>query len=236
MKPIAIFRHVAIEGPGYFADFLDELAIPWELIRIDAGEAVPDDASMFSGLVFMGGTMSVKDNLPWMELELALIRDAVVRDIPVLGHCLGGQLMSKALGGEVRDSREVEIGWRRVLVFDNEVAYNWFGDTRAFEPFHWHSETFTPPEGATNLISSLNCVNQAFAIGKHLALQCHVEMTEQMIRDWCEAGSAEIAANHISPDVQTAAVMQAEMVEKLLRLREVAKPLYQHWLKGIVTS
>ncbi len=77
MKPVAIFRHTATEGPGYLATFLDERQIPWQLIRIDAGDAVPQIASAYAGLVFMGGPMSVNDDLPWIPKVEALIRDAV---------------------------------------------------------------------------------------------------------------------------------------------------------------
>ena len=86
MKPIAIFRHTLTEGPGYFAEFLDERKIPWRLIAIDKGDAVPHSAEAYSGLVFMGGPMSVNDDLAWIPPTLALIREAVSGEIPVLGH------------------------------------------------------------------------------------------------------------------------------------------------------
>jgi GMP synthase-like glutamine amidotransferase len=114
MLPVAIFRHAVVEGPGYLADFLDERAIPWQLIAIDANDAVPPSVSTYSGLVFMGGPMSVNDDLPWIAGELDLIRDAVAQGVPVLGHCLGGQLISKALGGVVSKNPVKEIGWGRV--------------------------------------------------------------------------------------------------------------------------
>ena len=231
---IAIFRHTHTEGPGYLADFLDERGIPWQLICIDAGDAVPDDINKFSGLVFMGGPMSVNDDLPWITPVLALIREAVARDIPVLGHCLGGQLISKALGGAVTRNPIKELGWGEATVSDNDTARAWFGDTRAFETFHWHGETFSLPQGAIHLLSSAYCANQAFALGKHLALQCHVEMTEQMIRKWCEVGADEIAAASSSPAVQPAATMQAQMADKLPQLHAVARQLYQRWVKGLV--
>src|SRR6185503_3931735 len=102
MKPVAIFRSAPTEGPGYFATYLERRSIPWKLVALDKGEAVPRDARRFSGLVFMGGPMSVNDDLPWIIPALELVRDAVRKDVPVLGHCLGGQLMSKAFGGTVR--------------------------------------------------------------------------------------------------------------------------------------
>jgi len=232
MKPIAIFRHAAIDGPGYLAEFLNQRQIPWQLIRIDAGDAVPQNASAYSGLVFMGGPMSVNDDLPWIAPALALIRDAVARDIPLLGHCLGGQLISKALGGVVSRNPVKEIGWGEVAVSDNDIARNWFGEIKKFQAFHWHGETFTLPQGATHLLSSAHCANQAYAIGKHLALQCHVEMTAEMIAVWCAVGASEIAASS-SPAVQSANEMRQQMNGKLPRLNSVADQLYSHWVRGL---
>ncbi|OHC90343.1 MAG: glutamine amidotransferase [Sideroxydans sp. RIFOXYD2_FULL_59_7] len=203
------------------------------MFHIDQGEAVPENAGDFSGLVFMGGVMSVNDDLPWIPHTLNLIRDAFAKDIPVLGHCLGGQLMSKALGGVLTKNPVKELGWGKVTVADNETARQWFGDIGQFDSFHWHGETFSLPPDAVHLLSSPYCANQAFAIGKHLGMQCHVEMTAHMIEDWCRAGVDEIAANLASTGVQSAETMQAQMHDKLPRLNEVAERLYRHWIHGI---
>ncbi|MDD2914848.1 MAG: type 1 glutamine amidotransferase [Gallionella sp.] len=235
MNPIAIFRHAATEGPGYLAEFLDARHIPWQLIAIDAGDAVPHSAANYSGLVFMGGPMSVNDELPWIPPVLALIRDAVARDIPLLGHCLGGQLISKALGGVVSRNPVKEIGWGTVKVADNDTARAWFGGGQNFNGFHWHGETFSLPQGATHLLSSQYCTNQGYAIGKHLALQCHIEMTAAMIVAWCEAGADEIAANRSGPAVQSADEMQRQMINNLPKLHKVAQHLYSHWIIGLST-
>ncbi len=231
MKPIAIFRHAATEGPGYLAGFLDAHLIPSQLICIDAGDAVPDHASDFSGLVFMGGPMSVNDDLAWIPPVLALIRDAYARDIPLLGHCLGGQLISRALGGVVSRNLVKEIGWGEVRVADNATARSWFGGVQQFEAFHWHGETFSLPQGATHLLSSAYCANQAWALGKHLALQCHVEMTAAMIASWCEVGAEEVAGGS-APAVQSVHEMQQQMSAKLPRLNSVADRLYGRWIQG----
>jgi GMP synthase-like glutamine amidotransferase len=233
MKSIAIFRHAATEGPGFLAEFLDGRKIPWQIIAIDAGDAVPPSASAYSGLVFMGGPMSVNDDLPWIPPVLALIRDAVAKDIPLLGHCLGGQLISKALGGAVSRNPVKEIGWGEVRVSDNDIARHWFGDERCFSAFHWHGETFSLPQGATHLLSSLYCANQAYAMGMHLALQCHVEMTAEMIATWCAMGADEVAASSASPAVQSVTDIQQQMNDKLPDLNRVANHLYSHWVKGL---
>jgi GMP synthase-like glutamine amidotransferase len=233
MKPVAIFRHTPTEGPGYISTFLDGRHIPWQLIAIDAGDAVPRNTAAFSGLVFMGGPMSVNDALPWIpEIEI-LIRDAVAKDIPLLGHCLGGQLISKALGAKVSRNPVKEIGWGRAEVSDNDIARSWFGDIQNFEAFHWHGETFSLPEGATHLLSSAYCINQAYSIGKHLALQCHVEMTAEMIATWCVTGADEVAAAINSPAVQSIDAIQKQMSGKLPLLKRVADQLYTKWCGGL---
>lgn len=232
MKPVAIFRHSPTEGPGYFGDYLDARSVPWKLIALDAGEPVPPSPDGYSGLVFMGGPMSVNDDLPWIPKVLDLIRLAAASDVPTLGHCLGGQLISKALGGVVTRNPTKEIGWGEVKVEDNPVAREWFGDIRSFETFQWHGETFSLPPNATRLMSSPYCRNQGFAIGPHLGMQCHVEMTERMIDNWCRDGQEEIAANR-GPSVQTEAEMKANAQRKLDELHGVATRLYDVWSEGL---
>jgi GMP synthase-like glutamine amidotransferase len=231
MKPVAIFRTSPSEGPGYFATYLERRSIPWHLVKLDAGEAVPRDARRFAGLCFMGGPMSVNDELPWIAPALELIREAVRKDVPVLGHCLGAQLMSKAFGGEVRPNPVKEIGWGEVRVCDNAVARQWLGEQRAFASFHWHGETFSIPPGATRILENEHCANQAFALGKHLGLQCHVEMTPELIREWLESGAAEIAQSD-SPAVQRPAQIEQEL-SNLHELHEVASGLYDRWTANL---
>ena len=232
MKPVAIFRYIPIEGPGYFATFLDNNHIPWQLIKIDAGESVPDSVADYSGLVFMGGPMSVNDDLPWIEPTLNLIHLAIDQNIPVLGHCLGGQLMAKALGGQITQSPFKEMGWGTVNVRNDSVAQSWFGDLNEFETFHWHGETFSLPDGATCILSSEHCENQAFALGIHLGMQCHVEMTARMVKDWCDVGYEEIIQLN-EPTIQSPADMESDLDGKVSRLNIVAQHLYTRWIAAL---
>lgn len=232
MRPIAIFRHIAIEGPGHFATFLDRHSLPWQLIAIDQGMTLPDSADAFSGLVFMGGPMSVNDDLPWIGQELALIREAAAADIPVLGHCLGSQLMAKAMGARVTQNPVKEIGWGEVTVTESPQARVWFGERKGFTAFHWHGETFDLPCGAEIILSSRHCAHQGFVLGRHLALQCHVEMTAPMIRQWCEAGADEIAHSD-SPAVQTASEIETQTPQHLTPMQLVAEQLYSRWIEGL---
>jgi len=232
MLPVAIFRHSVTEGPGYFATFLDARRVPWQLVKVDAGDAVPANPRRFSGFAFMGGPMSVNDALPWIPKVLALVNKAVDADIPVLGHCLGGQLMAKALGGRVTRNAVKEIGWGAVTVEDSAPARAWFGATREFSGFHWHGETFTIPPGAEKIAASAHCANQAFALGKHLGMQCHVEMTPALVRSWCQDWEKELAAK-AGPSVQTPAQMQEGIDERVRSLNAIADLLYERWAEGL---
>ena len=235
MLPVAIFRHSPTEGPGYFAIFLEQHGIPWQLIAIDEGEAVPQDACGFSGLCFMGGPMSVNDPLPWIDSVCKLIGDAVTRDIPVIGHCLGGQLMSKALGGTVTRNPVKEIGWSDAAGEDDAVARRWLGSYagKSGTVFQWHGETFSIPKGATRLFTNSYCANQMFALGPHLAMQCHVEMTPEMIATWCDQWADEALSVADQPSAQTPEVMQAEITAKLPVMRQLSEQLYSVWIGGL---
>ncbi len=233
MKPVAIFRHSPTEGPGHFATYLDGAGIPWQLIRLDTGEAVPADPAAWAGLCFMGGPMSVNDDLPWIAPVLALIREAVRLDVPVIGHCLGGQLMSRALGGSVGRNPVKEIGWGDIQVADVPEARHWLGDVGGFESFHWHGETFSIPPGATRIAGNAHCANQMFVMGPHLGMQCHVEITPEMIRTWCRDWDKERVGE--PPErigggsMQPAQVMQVDMERRCDALHSVAARLYRRW-------
>ncbi|PKO89997.1 MAG: glutamine amidotransferase [Betaproteobacteria bacterium HGW-Betaproteobacteria-10] len=235
MQPVAIFRHSLTEGPGYFAIFLEQQGIPWRLIALDAGEAVPANADNFSGLCFMGGPMSVNDPLPWIASVCELIRDAVAKNAPVIGHCLGGQLISKALGGEVTRNRVKEIGWSAAVGETNVIAEQWLGERvgKTETVFQWHGETFSLPTGATRILSNPYCTNQMFALGPHLGMQCHVEMTPEMIDCWCAQWAEETIDAPDLPSVQTPDTMQSEMARRLPAMRQLAKQLYGVWINGL---
>ncbi len=233
IKSIVIFRFLAHEVPGYLGDFLDAQNIPWQLIKVDEGEPLPASILAYSGMILMGGPMSVNDNLPWIAPILGLIREAIDNDIPVLGHCLGGQLISKALGAQITKNPTKEIGWGEVTVSKNEAAKNWFGNIETFNAFHWHGETFSLPQGAIHLLASPYCQNQAWSIGKHLALQAHIEMTTEMVIKWCEEGEKEIRDSASSAAVQQAEAMQQELPLHCFFLQKVAKQVYSQWIQGL---
>jgi GMP synthase-like glutamine amidotransferase len=236
LKPVAIFRFARTEGAGHFATFLADHGLEFRLIRLDAGDPVPASAEEYCGLGFMGGPMSANDELPWTQPVLQLMRDAVEREVPVIGHCLGGQLLSRALGGRVSRNPVKEIGWVPVSVEATPLAREWFGaELTAFDTFEWHEDTFTIPPGGERILTGQTCPNQAYVVdGRHLGMQCHVEVNAEMIDTWCRIGIEEIDANiGKSPAVQDAVAIRSEMVRKLHTLTDTASRLYTRWTRGL---
>jgi len=235
VKPVAIFRYARTEGPGHFATFLAEHGLEFTLVRLDEGEPVPQSCEDFSGLGFMGGPMSANDELPWTQPVLRLMRCAVEQGVPVIGHCLGGQMLSRALGGKVTRAEVKEIGWVPVTVEATPRAADWFGDLRAFEAFQWHEDTFAIPPGGERILTGKTCANQAYVVDDiHLGMQCHVEVNAEMIETWCRIGISDIDQNFgKSPAVQDAVTIRAGMPHKLPTLTSTATRLYRRWLEGV---
>jgi GMP synthase-like glutamine amidotransferase len=235
MKPLTIFRHIACEGPGYLDKVLEQHSIPYRLVRIDLNEALPRDLERTSGLVFMGGPMSVNDPLPWIREELELIQAAQARGMPILGHCLGGQLISKALGGTVSTNPVKEIGWHPVQKSTTPDAADWLaGLPQEFTLFHWHGETFSIPQGAEVILENDNCANQGFACGNTLALQCHVEMMAPMVGEWASLYRDELA--NAGGAVQSREEMTANLDARIAAAQAVADRLYLRWLRPLLET
>jgi GMP synthase-like glutamine amidotransferase len=233
MRPVAIFRFSPTEGPGRFAEWLDAQGVPRRLIALDEGESVPSDARAFSGLGLMGGPMSANDALPWNAPLLELLRGAVAADVPVIGHCLGGQLFAKALDAPVKRTSAPEIGWGEVRVVDADGATAWFAGRDRFTAFQWHYDEFTLPAGATRVLTNVHNVEQAYTLGKHIGFQCHIEMTRPMVETWCRTGAEELPALSQGP-LQNRADILADVARKLAGLSRVADDVYAHWAKGLV--
>lgn len=231
MKPVLIFRHIECEGPGYLGDFLTRQRRPYRVLHVDEGEAVPDGPDGCAGLVFLGGPMSVNDDLPWIAPELALIRNACAAGIPVLGHCLGGQLIARALGARVSPAPTKEIGWHEVRCIASPAGAAIPGLPSRFQAFHWHGEGFALPEGAARLMASEHCPNQAFARGDALALQFHVEVTGTMVREWARLYAADLhhPPTDSRPGVQSAEAFLADLPARIAALHGIADRIYHAW-------
>ncbi len=233
MKPVYIFRHIACEGPGYLGEVLDRREIPYQVIHVDQGAPIPEAPLDTYALVFMGGPMSVNDPLPWVEEELVLIKRAFDEGIPLLGHCLGGQLISRALGAVVTANAVKEIGWFPVeRVSSPEADRLLAGIPERFDAYHWHGETFSLPDGAVPLLRSEHCDRQAWAMGGTLAFQCHIEMTGSMVREWAAEYAHEL--DTAAPSVQSAVQMQEGLSERVQDLQAVADRFYRLWLAHVL--
>jgi GMP synthase-like glutamine amidotransferase len=190
--------------------------------------ANPDNAS---GLVLMGGPMSANDDLPWIHAELDLIRNAHSRQIPVLGHCLGGQLISKALGGRVERNKVTEIGWFPLERVENDNAPDWLNQLFfGTEIFHWHGETFTLPGNAIPLFKNRFCDNQAYVLNNTYALQCHVEMTTEAVKEWLDFYKHDMPEPCES--VQSGDEMLRDIEQRIASLQKFADVIYTQWMKA----
>ncbi len=229
MKKVVILRHVDCEGPGYLLDVFQRKGIPYEIVKIDEGDIVPTSTDHMLALVSMGGSMSVNDDLSWISSELSLLRSAADKGLPILGHCLGAQLLAKALGGEITANPVREIGWFDVSPVKNRGAELWFnGLPDRFEVFHWHGETFSTPPNAKNLLSSEYCENQCFVLGDMLGFQCHIEMTEALVMEWAQRFKHEIDSSRTTE--QSSDELVRELDSRITALNKAADTIYERWI------
>ena len=234
MKPVLILQHIDRGGPGLFAEFLAEAGIAFETRRPDRGEPIPDERELreFSGLCLCGGTQSANDPHPWIRRELELLRVAGGRGQPVIGHCLGGQLISKAFGGEVTPQNPVEFGWHVLKPVPGPAADDWLGGLAPeLVAMQWHNERFSLPGGAIPLLEGEHCRHQAFLFGPMLGMQFHVELDESLIRHWTDDLHELIPPPGAS--VQTPGEVLDSLEGNYPRSRALARRLYGRWLKQI---
>ena len=234
MKPIAVVQHTQSNTPGLFAQFCAHRGIALQVFRPYEGEDLPRSLRGHSGLCIMGGPMSANDDLPYLRQCEQLVREAISDDIPVIGHCLGGQLIARALGEIVDRAPEPEIGWIdvRSLVPEGD---EWFGAAR-FPIYHWHHERFGIPAGATHLAVSDHCAPQAYALGgRHIGMQFHCEMTAGIMASWLdERGCQDDIERHSHrPAVQNGAAMLEQGVSKLSASTRVANTIYARWARNL---
>ncbi|MFO1220823.1 MAG: type 1 glutamine amidotransferase [Burkholderiaceae bacterium] len=232
MQPVLILQFMPDDGAGYLGSWARREGVPLTVRHATSGEPFPPDIGGCSALAVLGGAMSVNDDLPYLRDAERLILQAMAAQIPVLGHCLGGQLMAHALGARVQASPAPEIGWQRIGVRDVPEARSWFGATREQHVFHWHYESFALPPGAVLLAESAACPNQAFAIGAHLAMQFHVEIDAGKISDWL-AGAEPAYADALrqgTGSVHSPQQIRQDTDARLAAQQALADRIYARWL------
>jgi len=195
---VLIIKNIITEGPGTIEDFLKKEDIYFKVAELSSGELSPP-VEDFDTVIIMGGPMGVyeMDQYPHLKIESRIIREAINRDMKILGICLGCQMIAHCLGSEVYSGPEEEVGWHsieltgdglkdplmRKLAIHPRVEDFW----KKFKVFHWHGDTFDLPIGAVLLASSEQYKNQAFRYKNNVyAFQFHIEVTKEMIREWLE--------------------------------------------------
>ncbi|HLK66973.1 MAG TPA: gamma-glutamyl-gamma-aminobutyrate hydrolase family protein [Bryobacteraceae bacterium] len=186
-RRVVAFRHVPFEGVGLIASALEQRGLALEYADLYIPQAEIPCVANAAGVILMGGPMSVNDPLPYLQRETEILLAAIERGQPVLGICLGSQLIAKAMGSRVYRNPVKEIGWFDIHLTEAGREDPVFSAMNARETvFHWHGETLDLPAGATRLASSEACANQAYRIGRNVyGMQFHLEVTPEMIADWC---------------------------------------------------
>ncbi len=180
-------QHAPNEGPGLLAEALDAAGVDFDVVRLDLGDALPPPAGI-GGAVIMGGAMGVHDTdeFAWLDTEREWIAEAVRSDVPVLGVCLGAQLLASALGAAVTTGPAPEVGVGAVELTAEGRTDPVLGPEGARVPvIHWHGDTFAVPDGAVRLATGDRYVNQAFRYGRSVyGLQFHIEVDDAMAEAW----------------------------------------------------
>jgi len=236
MKPVLVLQHLSTDGPAFFGTWLHRQGVPVDVRNAQTGDPFPLLMEDHSALAVLGGEMSANDPLPTLRRAEALILQAMASGLPVLGHCLGGQLMARALGARVVRSPAPEVGWSRLHVADHAEARHWFGDAGEHTVFQWHYEAFELPAGALPLATSAACPHQAFAIGPHLAMQFHVELDSEKLGRWSlDADEPDSRVTAVNAGLQRGEAMRVGAPIHLPRQQALAAHIYGRWLDGVTT-
>jgi GMP synthase-like glutamine amidotransferase len=178
---IVIIKHISIEGPGIISEFFKN--IPWEIktFELDRENRLPEDLCGINAIISLGGPMSVyeEEKYPFLKVEDKFLRKAIKEEIPILGICLGAQLLAKACGAKVKKAKHEEVSWYKVsLIEDGKKDLLFKGLSNELDVFEWHKDTFEIPNNGTLLASSHHCRNQAFRFGMNAyGFQFHIEVT-----------------------------------------------------------
>jgi len=184
---ILIIVHVESEGPGTLGTFLESAGGRLVTARLYAGDTLPRNADEFDAVVSMGGPMNVyeEEAYPFLRQETEFLKQAVETDLPVLGVCLGAQMMAKACGAKVDLAAAREVGWGEITLTQDGLSDSLFhGVPDTMTVFQWHEDVFRIPTGGKLLAGSVICPHQAFRFRNALGLQFHVEVTAEILTQW----------------------------------------------------
>jgi GMP synthase (glutamine-hydrolysing) len=232
-KPILVVQQVAHEGLGRLYPLLRRAGAPEELVpSYHAGTSIPGDLTPYGGLILLGGPMSAIDaeDDPNLAAQLALCRQAIERDFPTLGICLGSQLLARAAGARIFKGDVPEIGWFDVhLALESAEDPLFTGLPNPLPVFQWHGDGFDLPAGALHLASSPRFPHQAFRLGENVyGMQFHLEVDEPMVKEWVAVNAAELEA---LKGVVEAPAVTADASARCATLAESCDALVVRWLE-----
>jgi len=229
---VLVLQHTLEDPAGYLATWLDAVGARWDVFCAEAGEQYPDSVAGYRALAVLGGEWSANDERESLRHAEALIREADALGIPVIGHCLGGQLLTRALGGRVQRLPKPEIGWLPIAHDGSSAAREWFGEAPQAVVYQWHYDGMVElPSGAAVMASSPACPVQAYAIGPHLGMQFHIEITPFKIENWLgNPGPVYPGAVGAHPDtVQAPDAMRASTAVHQAASYRLADRIYAAW-------
>lgn len=234
MPDVLILQHVRPEPPGTIAEALDSHDITYRTVQVFRGDPVPETLET-DGLVVMGGPMGVDDidKRPHLQAELRLVEKALQEDRPLLGICLGSQLLAHVLGAEVQGAPRKEIGWKEVTLTDSAADDPLWRDLEPpFTAFHWHGDVFTLPDGAERLAKTDQTDHQAFRYGDGVyGLLFHLEVTPKTVAWMTKAFQDELAEEGLDG----AAIRQAAMIHESA-LRDTAETVFGRWARQLAAT
>jgi GMP synthase (glutamine-hydrolysing) len=197
MEEVLVFQHDPFEDLGFFAEVLEKEHANYRTIRLFHGEVPADDWRHIAALIILGGAMRTDDEekFPFLRWEKRIIRAALDESVPILGICLGAQLIAATLGSPVYEGPVREIGWNPISITPHGQVDSLLGYLpEKATVFQWHSDGFDLPPGAVCLASSMHYPIQAFRLGKiAYGLQFHLEVTQQMVERWIDERSKDLA-------------------------------------------
>ncbi len=228
MKRVVVLQHVAVETLGSIEASLVDAQLAFQYVRPFLGETVPGSLDGIPGLIVLGGPMGVYevDRYPYLLDEMRLIELAVEASIPILGICLGSQLLAHVLGARVQPGEQKEIGWHEIQM-EAEAASDaiWRDAPRTFTACHWHGDVFDLPRGAQLLARSALTPHQAFRYGNHAyGTLFHIETTETLLRDMISQFADELRGGGLSGEH-----IASEAAAHFGALRRIGRGVFDRW-------
>jgi len=224
-----VIQHLDIEPPALIGEVIREAGHQLTTIRLDQGEILPADCSAFDGLIIMGGPQSANDDSDYIQAEIAWVKQAQQRGLPMLGICLGAQIMARAAGADITPSPVRELGWFPVYhTVENDPLFA--GMPEGMAVFQWHGETFSLTDAMTLIATHPQVPAQAFRLGRaQYGLQFHVEVSEAIIEMWIAHGESEREALGI----EGISLLHRETSLYLDAMQQFCRAMVGIWLKEI---